>query len=497
MRQESAMRLPGWLFVLVVVVMVAATGVCAFGAFNFAYTFAVDLGDSGVQVAAGSSFDSFLAAQPTATATITPAPTDTPRPGETITPAPTLPPTPAGPTATPDPLAGFTWDDPRRLNVLLMGIDQRAADTETAFRSDTMIIVSIDPVRKSIGMLSIPRDLWVSIPGFQPNRINTANYIGDSSGYPGGGPALAVETVEQNFGVGIDRYLRVNFDVFERVVDLVAPNGVQVCPTQVIDDPDYPDAGYGTIAVRFEPGCQRLDAVRLLQYARTRATQGSDFDRAARQQEVIKALRDEVLTAGGVANFISQVPALWTELAGSFVTNFTLEELYGLATLLQQIPRENIHSGVINNLYTDMATTAQNEQVLTPRYDAIRFLMDQVFNPQEALSLGDLRERALAENATIVIYNNTDIVGLAGQARDWFQAQGVTIVNIGNMPEISGTPTIIRDYSGKLWTARYLAALMGLPDEVIQPAVDGLTGDDLMIVAGADMPQILQSTRQN
>ncbi len=212
---------------------------------------------------------------------------------------------------------------------------------------------------------------------------------------------------------------------------------------------------------------------------------------------MIKALRDEVLTAGGVANFISQVPALWTELAGSFVTNFTLEELYGLATLLQQIPRENIHSGVINNLYTDMATTAQNEQVLTPRYDAIRFLMDQVFNPQEALSLGDLRERALAENATIVIYNNTDIVGLAGQARDWFQAQGVTIVNIGNMPEISGTPTIIRDYSGKLWTARYLAALMGLPDEVIQPAVDGLTGDDLMIVAGADMPQILQSTRQN
>lgn len=486
------MRLPGWMFFIVIVFMVLATAVCGVGAFNFGYRFAVDLGSSGVQVAGGSSsFEDFLSAQPTATVTASPAPpTSTPEPGVTFTPEPTLTPTLSGPTPTIDPLAAYTWDDPRRLNVLLLGMDQRRGE-EGTFRTDTIMIVSIDPVRQTIGMLSVPRDLWVDIPGFLPNRINTANAQGDGGGYPGGGPALAADTVEQTFGISIDRYLRVNFDVFTTVVNLIAPNGVEVCPTEVIDDPDYPDAGYGTIPVRFEAGCQRLDATRLLQYARTRATQGGDFDRAARQQEVIKALRDEVLSAGGISNFIGQVPALWDELTGSFVTNFTLDELFRLASLLTEIPRENITSGVVNNLYVNLATTAQGDQVLTPRYDAIRFLMDQVFNPQPDMTLADLRQRAEAEGASIVVYNNTDTVGLAGQTRDWLQAQGVVITSVGNVPQITNTTTVIRDYSGKLWTARYLAALMGLPVESIQTATDGLTSEDIMIVAGTDMPSIL------
>lgn len=486
------MRLPGWMFFIVIVFMVLATAVCGVGAFNFGYRFAVDLGSSGVQVAGGSSsFEDFLSAQPTATVTASPAPpTSTPEPGVTFTPEPTLTPTLSGPTPTIDPLAAYTWDDPRRLNVLLLGMDQRRGE-EGTFRTDTIMIVSIDPVRQTIGMLSVPRDLWVDIPGFLPNRINTANAQGDGGGYPGGGPALVADTVEQTFGISIDRYLRVNFDVFTTVVNLIAPNGVEVCPTEVIDDPDYPDAGYGTIPVRFEAGCQRLDATRLLQYARTRATQGGDFDRAARQQEVIKALRDEVLSAGGISNFIGQVPALWDELTGSFVTNFTLDELFRLASLLTEIPRENITSGVVNNLYVNLATTAQGDQVLTPRYDAIRFLMDQVFNPQPDMTLADLRQRAEAEGASIVVYNNTDTVGLAGQTRDWLQAQGVVITSVGNVPQITNTTTVIRDYSGKLWTARYLAALMGLPVESIQTATDGLTSEDIMIVAGTDMPSIL------
>jgi LCP family protein required for cell wall assembly len=489
------MRIPGWLFFVIVGAMVLATVICSVGAFGFAQSLAVDLSESGIQVAGGSSFDTFLAAQPTATLTPMP-PTATLQPGET--PQPTFTPTlalaiPQGPTATVDPLAGYSWSDPRRLNVLVMGIDQRRGETGPS-HTDTIMIVSIDPVRHTVGILSVPRDLWVNIPGYQPNRINNANFLGDSGGYPGGGPALAAETIEANFGIEIDRYIRINFDVFEAAINLIAPNGIEVCPTEVIDDPDYPDAGYGTIPVHFDPGCQRLDAVRLLQYARTRATLGSDFDRAARQQEVIRAVQNEVLNAGGVANFITQVPALWDQLSGSFVTDFTLEELFALATLAQQIPRENVHTGVINNLYVDLATTSSGEQVLTPRFDAIRFLMDQVFNPQDDLTLAELRQRAEAENASIVVYNNTDVSGLASQTRDWLAAQGVTITNVGNIPEPTNSTTVIRDYSGKLWTARYLAALLGLPETAIQPAADGLTGEDLMIAAGTDMPAILAGT---
>ena len=483
------MRLPGWLFVIAALFLVAATVICAAGSYGFARQIAVDLANSGVSVAS-ASFDEFAQSQPTATPTDTP-PTATPRPGETPVP-PTITPT-TGPTPTLDPLAGYQWDDPRRLNILLMGIDQRTGE-EGAFRTDTMIVVSVDPVRKTVGMLSIPRDLWVNIPGYQPNRINTANYLGDSSGYPGGGPALAARTVTETLGVNIDRYLRVNFDVFEQIVNLVAPNGVEVCPAEAIDDNHYPDAGYGTITVHFDAGCQRLDATRLLQYARTRATEGSDFDRANRQQEVIRAVLGEVLNAGGIVNFITQIPALWDSLAGSYVTDLTLDEIIALGGLAGEIPQGNIQSGVIGVQQVDLATTAAGEQVLVPRYGSIRALMDDVFNPQINLSLSEIRDRMAAENAEVVVYNNTDIPGLAGQTRDWLNGQGLSITSQpGNIPEPGNTPTIIRDYTGKLWTARYLAALLGLPAERIQPASDGLSSADVMVVVGSDMRQILQT----
>src|SRR5690606_30867627 len=116
-------------------------------------------------------------------------------------------------------------------------------------------------------------------------------------------------------------------------------------------DPAYPDAGYGTIHVHFDPGCQMLDAEHLLQYARTRHTEGSDFDRARRQQEVLKAMQAQLVSLGGIGNFITQAPALWDELTGSFNTNLSLEQIISLGSLIQSIPRENIQTGVIDNLY--------------------------------------------------------------------------------------------------------------------------------------------------
>src|SRR5690606_22949904 len=108
------------------------------------------------------------------------------------------------------------------------------------------------------------------------------------------------------------------------------------------DDPDYPDAGYGTIHVHFDTGCQDMNAEQLLQYARTRATQGADFDRARRQQEVLTAMKDELTSIEGIGNLIAQAPTLWDELSDSFKTNLNLEQIIGLGTLVQRIPRDNI-----------------------------------------------------------------------------------------------------------------------------------------------------------
>jgi LCP family protein required for cell wall assembly len=481
------MRTPPWLFLLGAVALVAVTIACAVGAFSLARNVAGSLAQSGVQIV---SIEQVAASIPTATVTPTPQPTASATLDPALNVTPTRTPIPATPTITPtvDPLAAYTWDDPRRVNILLVGIDQRegVAD-EGYYLTDTIIVVSIDPVRKLVSLLSIPRDLWVAIPGYQYGRVNTAYQLGESGAYPGGGMLLLARTITETIGVDIDNYVLVNFNVFTAVVDLVAPNGVEVCPQTPIDDPDYPDAGFGTIPVYFEAGCQRLDAERLLQYARTRATEGSDFDRARRQQEVILSLREEVLSAGGLINFVGQIPALYTELSTSYKTNLTLEEIIALANLAQQIDSDNIRTGQIDNLYVSLSTLPTGEQVLVPRYSAIRTLLQQVFEPQEELTLEELRARAEDEAGTIVVFNNTPVQGLAGSTRDWLTARGVTVVNVGNTAAPDSAPTTIRMYTDKIWTARYLAALLGLPPERVQPGADGLTTEDVALVVGTDL----------
>jgi len=480
------MRIPGWLFVIGTVLFVGVTALLSLLAFSVARQVAIDsVGVFDKPI----SFEQVLQTFPTATRPplVSAAIAPTTAPGET-----TLPTSPPQPTSTRDPAAEIADWPPGKFNILLLGIDQRSALNEAGpFRTDTLMIVSVDSVRKTAGVLSIPRDLWVNIPGFQPGRINTANSLGDANGYPGGGPALAAATVRQTLGIPVEKYILINFDVFISLVDTVAPDGTEICVREVIDDPDYPDAGLGTIPVRFDPGCQILDSERLLQYARTRASQGSDFDRAARQQDVLRALRDKVLSVGGITSFIGQAPTLWDELTGSLKTNLTLDEILSLGKLVQDIPQENIHFGVIDNLYVDLAATSGGDQVLVPKLNAIRLLIQQVFNPQDDLSLSDLRSKADEEDASIVVFNNTDVAGLAGQTRDWLTAKGVTVAQVGNTQSPTNADTVIHVYTGKMWTARYLAALLGMSSDQIKPGADGLTDEDIAIVIGNDIQSLL------
>jgi anionic cell wall polymer biosynthesis LytR-Cps2A-Psr (LCP) family protein len=286
--------------------------------------------------------------------------------------------------------------------------------------------------------------------------------------------------------------LLINFDVFTKVVSTLAPDGVQVCPPEAIHDPNYPDAGNGFITVDFPAGCQVLSAEKLLQYARTRHG-ATDFDRAGRQQEVMRAVRDKVLSVGGITQFIGQAPKLYSDLKDGFKTNLSLDEMLQLGSLVTQIPKDNFHFGVMNYLYVDQAKTTTGDEVLILKTNAVRPLLQQVFNPDVSNSLSDLRTRAEAEKASIVIFNNTDTAGLAGKVRDWLAGKQVTVAEIGNTPASTNTNTIIRVYTGKVWTGKYLAALLGLPEDRIQPGGDGLTSKDVSIVVGPDIEPILSS----
>lgn len=485
------MRVPTWMFITGLLAAVVGTTVCAGVTFVVARTVAVDFAGDDIPTPRPLVMPTLAN---TAVAVAPEVATNTPEPG--VTP-PTPEPTPTlGPSPTPDPLGDIpVWNDPRRTTILVMGIDQRSAveEPEDAYRTDTMILVQIDPVRQQIGVLSIPRDLWVDIPGFQNGKITTANYLGDLNAVPPlEGPGLAMETVRRNLGVSVDHYVRINFEVFLRVVDVVAPDGVEICVEEPILDEDYPDEGYGTIVVRFDPGCQDLGGERLLQYARTRATEGSDFDRNRRQQQVIDAIRREVLSVGGITNFVTQIPALYNELQANFVTSLSLDDILSLGALVSGFPRENIIFETIDTRHVNFGVAADGTDVLIPAQQGLSQAVQAAFNPVEPdIPLAELRRRFEQEDAGIVVYNNTDITGLAGQTRDWLNLQGVDVQGVGNVTPAEGTNTTIRDYTGNTWTARYLASLMGIPWDRIRAGGGDSPGADVMIAVGPDMPGIL------
>lgn len=372
------MRIPTW-FVLTWVVIVGAAAV---GASLFAYSFVRDRAaelDSVLELPDPPQVGRPEETRPTTTPTPEPAAPATEQGGST--PAAGDNPTPAvTETVASDP----GLDDPRRVSVLLLGIDQRAGE-EGTFPTDTIILFSIDPVGKTAVILSIPRDLWVEYPGL-PNkgRINAANIIGDERTYPGGGgPAFAVKAVEKVLGIRIQYYVLINFEVFYKFIDAIGT--VEVCPAETIHDDKYPDGSYGYITVHFDPGCQELDAERLLQYARVRHTD-SDIDRATRQQEVIMSVRDKVLTTGGVAALLPEAPSLWESMQDNIRTNLTFEQIIMLARAAEGIPSENIRQDQITFEDVQIGQSPEGDEFLVPIDSDIRLKILDLFRPAGAPS---------------------------------------------------------------------------------------------------------------
>lgn len=426
---------------------------------------------------------SLLASTPTASdADATPA--STPAPDGT----PADPGNGGEPVSTPSVSA---WASPTRFTVLLLGIDQRPQETGP-FRTDTIIVLSMDPVRRTAAMLSIPRDVYVPIPGYQgtaysPNRINTANYIGDLTEYPGGGPALAMRTVQAMLGIPIHRYVLINFEAFETAIDAIGE--VTVCPTERIFDDRYPDTDtYGVITVEFQPGCQALNSTRLLQYARVRHNAGDDFGRAMRQQEVIRAVRDRALSLGGVSGLIGQAGEIWEALRDNIRTDLSFDEILQLAALAQEIPE--IQSAVLSIRTTEggellPSTLPSGEDVLSPVYEDIYALVVRLFDSGQG---GQADPRAQEEGATLSVLNGAGIDGLAGTTADRLRAMGFNVVNVANAEGLGlyGTSEI-RVYTSAFRTARYLAEVLGLENVLIQSASDGPEGVDIELIVGRDL----------
>ena len=377
------------------------------------------------------------------------------------------------------------WEGTERVNVLVMGVDQREQE-QGPWRTDTMLVLTIDPVTMSGGMLSIPRDLWVPIPGYEEGRINTAHYLGDIYDYPGGGPALAAKTVQYNLGVPIHHYARLNFTAFERLVDLIG--GIDIYVEEEISDPTYPDEAYGYDPLYIPAGRQHFNGEMALKYARTRHSVGGDFDRAERQQQVLMAVFEQVTRLDLLPQLAPRAPELWKTLQGAVVTDLTMDQSIALAQLASQVASENIRYVVIDENYTQFWSTPDGQQVLIPVRDRIRELRDYIFTNEAPLpqQVEDPSARLETEAATIEVLNGTTTAGLAALTSDYLQQEGLQVTHADNADRSDYPESLVIVYTGKTYTAEYVTRLLGLPLTAVVHGADPNAEYDISVIVGAD-----------
>jgi polyisoprenyl-teichoic acid--peptidoglycan teichoic acid transferase len=251
------------------------------------------------------------------------------------------------------------WEGSERINFLVMGIDRRPGEAFVS-RTDSLMVISVNPQAKTASVLSLPRDLYVQIPGYGQDRINTALVYGALNGDYLDGAALAMQTVSYNLNVPVHHFVMVDFGALTRAVDLLG--GITVDVPYTIDDPNYPDMNYGFDPLFIPAGLQKFDGALALKYARTRHAD-SDFNRAYRQQQVLFAMRDQALSMG-VIEFLRRAPSLYREVESGVRTDLNFEQLLRLAKTVSEIPRSTIRSGVIDNNYVTSYRTPAGASVL-------------------------------------------------------------------------------------------------------------------------------------
>src|SRR5215216_1313435 len=286
------------------------------------------------------------------------------------------------------------------VNFLLIGSDRRPGGS---FRTDTMVIAILRPNEGQVSLISIPRDLWVFIPEWQNQRINTAYQHGVSVGYPGGGPGLLRDTIQYNLGIRIDHTAMVEFDGFRQIVDTLGGVDVPVaCPYTDwrLIDPSYdPNNENNWFLYTAEPGLIHMDGDLALWYARSRQ-KSSDFDRGRRQQELLRAIFSQGLQAGT----LSRIPELYNDLKDTVDTDLNLVDLLQLSLYAPKMTNADIHSYYIRPPYVTSWITEGGAYVLLPNEDALHQMLTEALSPSP--------RTAERQAITVDVMNGTTIPGL-------------------------------------------------------------------------------------
>ncbi len=353
------------------------------------------------------------------------------------------------------------WSGKERVNILLLGIDKRDDEPVSGTRSDTMMIASIDPVTKSGALVSLPRDLWVSIPTYGQQRINVAHAVG--------GPELAMRTVTANFGIPIQYYARVDFHAFEELVDTMG--GVVIDVDRPVKDDEYPTNDYGYQRIYFAPGPQLLNGVQALQYARSRHG-SNDFSRARRQQMVLVAIRQRALQL----DMLSKAPGMLGIVQKHLSTNLSPVQLLSLARLISEVDKDRIGNLVIDTNYARPFTGAGGADLLLPDAPRIRQAIDSTFKLAAHPEL----------KARVEVLNGSATPGLGQKAADYLTAQGFNVVSVDPAERSDYRSSLVQVLTADRRAAEALAATLRVPATSITELPTPNARADVRVVVGQD-----------
>lgn len=232
------------------------------------------------------------------------------------------------------------------VNILIIGIE--GPNYPGGLLSDSMMIASVDTKAKSVSLLSLPRDLYVTIPGYGKDKINAAHSLAEQAaaktGQKGKGPALLKQVIVDTFGIPIHYFVRMDFDGFRKIIDAIG--GVDINVKSAIHDPFYPNGtgGYATFSLKAGP--QHMNGDVALKYARSRQTT-SDFDRARRQQDIVSAAKDKLLSPSVIAN-PKKTTDLMTIIGGHILTDFSIGELNQVVAIAKEMPSPKVYTKVLD-----------------------------------------------------------------------------------------------------------------------------------------------------
>lgn len=284
--------------------------------------------------------------------------------------------TPMPPTSTPAPaveVAMAAPDDKPLLgttNILLLGSDRRPEMPN--WRTDVMMIVAVDRANNRVGVISLPRDLYIDvIPNHRGNKMNVIDYLGEQDEPNGGGPKLLGQVIEDKIGVPIHHYVRVDFESVKKLVD--AMGGVEIDVDCALYDPYGYDEGGSPLAL--EVGVHRLDGGEALSYVRSRRI-GGDLERERRQQRFIWAVRTQILNE----NLLPRIPAIYQAMQGSVQTDLNLIDAVKLVRMAMNLEKDHVHGFVVNDPSMIKAGYAGQMWVWYANWPEIARAAQDVFN---------------------------------------------------------------------------------------------------------------------